>query len=106
VYRAVYHCSGNCRHGGSEEDEGGSDADGIWEDMDQEGYVYISGSESETPKKSNQSSKGELHQLSVKELNNRLNEGAVKKGKLETSKCSVKLHVSRLYFDRHTPLLI
>ncbi|KAJ7672052.1 hypothetical protein B0H14DRAFT_3069798 [Mycena olivaceomarginata] len=25
VYCAVYHCSGNCRHGSSEEDEGGSD---------------------------------------------------------------------------------
>ncbi|KAJ7173954.1 hypothetical protein C8R43DRAFT_1119352 [Mycena crocata] len=112
VMRIVYKCSGHCRHGAPASETTPSPAaatadDGNWEDLDDGEYVDVDDDEEDTTDKHPQSSTKPLQDLSMKELNARINNGSVFKvgRKPRSEDCNVILHaevysddLSKVYF--------
>lgn len=106
VYRVVLHCSGHCRHGPSNDDDDDdtasptpseidkrdSDPDAAFDDVDKPGYVSVTSGDEEAS--SSSSSGDNIDDLSMEELNAKLNAGAIKKGRRPpAAKCNVIIHV-------------
>ncbi|KAJ7109222.1 hypothetical protein C8R44DRAFT_884294 [Mycena epipterygia] len=116
VYRVVFHCSGHCRHGPSDDDDSDAvsptpseiekddDPDAAWVDVDKPGYVSVDSVDEETS--SSSSSGDDIDELSIAELNAKLNAGSTKKSKRPPAdECDVIIHaevysddLSKIYF--------